>query len=85
MNGNNHKMALYCVDRLGTGIILQRIEVFDYPDTCNPLDVREVQLPANGVYLVWNLTGHKTIRITKPDASLPNRAMVSAIFFDSLP
>lgn len=80
-----HQVGLYCVDWLGTGSILQKIEVFDYPDTSNPLDVREVQLPLNGVYFTWKFGGHKTIRVTKTDRNIVNRAMVSAVFIDAIP
>ncbi len=80
---NVHQVALYCVDWLGTGSILQKIDIFDYSDTSfsHPLDTRSFQLPANGVYLVWKLKGHKIIRITKPDATTGSKASVSAIFF----
>ena len=79
---NTHRIALYCVDWLGTGTVLEKIEVFDSNDTffSHPLDMRSFQLPANGVYLVWNLKGHNIFRITKPDATTGNKAMVSAVF-----
>jgi hypothetical protein len=82
-DSDEHQVALYCVDWLGTGTVLQKIEVFDYGDTsfAHPLDVRSFQLSGNGVYLVWKLKGHKIIRVTKPDATIINKALVSAIFF----
>ena len=80
--GHTNHIALYCLDWLGTGTILQKIEVFESSDNSylNPLDTRNLQLPANGVYLVWKLSGHKIIRITKPDSTTGNKAMVSALF-----
>ena len=80
---NTHQVALYCVDWLGTGTVLEKVEVFESSDTsfASPLDVRSFQLPSNGVYLVWRLKGHKVIRITKPDALNGNKALLSAIFF----
>ena len=80
---NSHPVALYCVDWLGTGTVLQKVEVFDSGDTSflHPLDTRSFQLPTNGVYLVWNLKGHNIFRITKPDAATGNKAMVSGLFF----
>jgi hypothetical protein len=82
---NTHQVALYCADWLGTGTILEKIEVSDYSDTAHPLDTRSFQLPSNGVYLIWNLSGHRVIRIIKPDATTVNKAVVSGIFFDSGP
>ena len=79
---NKHSIALYCVDWLGTGTVLQKIEVFDSTDTSfsHALDTRSFQLPGNGVYLVWNLKGHKIFRIVKPDSTTGNKAMVSGLF-----
>ena len=77
---NTHQIALYCVDWLGTGTVLEKIEVFDYADSSRTLDTRDFQLPANGVYLTWKLSGHKLIRVTKPDSATGTKAMVSALF-----
>ena len=77
---NVHQVALYCVDWLGTGSVLQKVEVFDYADLSHPLDTRSFQLPPNGVYLTWKLKGHNIFRITKPDATTGNKAMVSGLF-----
>jgi hypothetical protein len=86
-NGSTHQCALYCTDWIGSGNVLEKFEIFDSTDTSysNPLDMRNLQLPSNGVYLVWNLSGHKVIRITKPDATIGNKAMVSAVFLDPTP
>ena len=79
-DANTHQVALYCVDWLGTGNVLEKIEVFDSSDTFHSLDTRSFQLPTNGVYLVWNLKGHHFFRITKPDSTTGNKAMVSGLF-----
>ncbi len=79
-SGHTNQIALNCVDWSGAGTVLERIEVFDYADFSHPLDTRDFQLPANGVYLVWKLSGHKLIRITKPDSTSETKAMVSALF-----
>ena len=81
-DSNTHQVSLYCVDWLGTGAVLEKVEVFDSTDTAfaHPLDVRSFQLPANGVYLTWKLKGHYVFRITKPDAITGNKAMVSGLF-----
>ena len=80
---NSHPVALYCVDWLGTGTVFQKVEVFDSSDTTfsRPLDTRSFQLPANGVYLNWNLKGHNVFCITKSDSLTGNKAMVSALLF----
>ena len=82
-----HQVSLYCVDWLGSGSLLEKIEVFDDADSTfsHPLDTRNFTLPPNGVYLIWNLSGHKVLRVTKPDATTGNKAMVSALFFDTAP
>ncbi len=79
---NTHQVSLYCVDWLGTGTVLERVEVFDASDTTflHPLDTRSFQLPANGVYLTWKLKGHNIFRITKPDAATGNKVMISGLF-----
>ena len=79
---NTHPVSLYCVDWLGTGTVLEKIEVFNSSDTTfsHPLDVRSFQLPPNGVYLTWKLKGHYVFRITKPDSATGTKAMISALF-----
>ena len=61
---NTHQVALCCVDWGGTGTILQKIEIFESSDTSflNALDNRNFKLPSNGIYLIWNLSGHKVVR-----------------------
>jgi hypothetical protein len=81
--GHTNQVALYCSDWLATGTIVEKLEVFEASDTSysNPLDARHFLLPPNGVYIVWKLSGHKTIRVTKQDAVAGNKALVSAVFF----
>jgi len=80
---NPHQVAVYCVDWLGTGTGLEKVEVFEASDISysHPLDTRDFKLPPNGVYFVWRLSGHKILRITKPDATVGNKAMLSELFF----
>ena len=82
---NTHPVALYCVDWLGTGTVIQKLEVYDYTNNSVSLDTRNFQLPTNGVYLIWNLSGHKIIRVSKQDASSGNKAMVSGLFIGERP
>ena len=86
-NGAPHQVALYCVDWLGSGSIIEKIEVFDYADSTfsHPLDTWNFTVPSNGVYLIWKLSGHKVLRVTKLDATTGDKAMVSALFFDPVP
>lgn len=74
-----------CVDWLGSGTTYETIEVFDSADSgfTNPLESRRFQLPTNGVYCVWNLSGHKILRVKKLDASSTSKALISAVFFGS--
>jgi hypothetical protein len=78
---NTHLVTLYCVDWPGTGDLHQVMEIID-PNTSTALDTRNLRLPINGVYFVWRLKDHAVIRITQPDATPSQRALVSAIFFD---
>lgn len=76
-------VSLYCTDWIGTGT-LQKIELFDPADSnfSNPLDVRVLHPPQNGIFLTWFFSGEKVIRVTKLDPISGNKAQVSAIFFD---
>lgn len=74
-----HQVALYCVDWTAAGIS-QRIEVFDPLDPDRLLDVRDLRIPTNGVYLVWALSGRRTIRITNTGKEPGSFAAVSGLF-----
>jgi hypothetical protein len=62
----SHQVAIYCVDWLGSGTILQCVEVFESSD---------------GIYLSYTLSGHKVIRVQKLGGTPNDKAMVSGIFF----
>jgi hypothetical protein len=74
-DGNVHQVALYCVDWENGGRI-ERIDVLDAV-TGSVLDTRSVSGFTAGRYLVWNMSGHATFRVT----ALSNNAVVSGIFF----
>jgi len=56
-----------------------------FPAASHPLDTRDFDIPTNGVYFVWNLSGHKIIRIAKKDSASGNKAMISGLFFGGGP
>jgi len=73
-----HQVALYMLDwdAYGGGRT-QQVDVFDANN--HLLDTRMVSGFTGGQYLVWNLSGHVTIRVTNTN---PNgNAVVSGLFF----
>jgi hypothetical protein len=77
-DGQVHQVALYLLDWNRAGRA-ERVEIRD-ASTGAVLDSREVGGFGDGTYLVWNLSGHLTIRVTNT-AGFSN-AVVSALFFD---
>jgi uncharacterized delta-60 repeat protein len=71
-----HQVALYMLDWDSSGRT-QRVEVFDANN--HLLDTRMVSGFAGGQYLVWNLSGHVTIRVTNTNPA--RNAVVSGLFF----
>src|SRR5205807_10461299 len=75
---STHQVALYLLDwdSYGGGRS-ERVDILDANNTL--LDSRSVSGFANGQYLVWNLSGHVTLRITNLNAS--SNAVVSGLLF----
>ncbi len=73
--GQPHEVALYFVD-YDTTTRSQRIDVLD-AGTSAVLDTRTLNNFSGGQYLVWNVTGHVRIRVTR--LAGPN-AVVSGVF-----
>jgi hypothetical protein len=74
-DGATHKVAIYCADWDST----VRVQTVDVLDTAgNVLATRSLSSFNGGRYLVWNITGHVTLRLTKTVG--PN-AVVGGIFF----
>jgi uncharacterized protein YkwD len=73
-----HQVALYFVDWDSYGPRLERVDILDGNGTL--LDSRTVSGFTNGQYLVWNLSGHVTVRITNLNRASSN-AVVSGILF----
>ena len=72
-----HRVAVYAVDWDST-TRAQRIDVVDAV-TGTVLDSRTMTGFNAGQYLVWDLTGHVTLRVTHTGG---DNAVVSAVFFD---
>ena len=77
-DSNTHQVALYLLDwDTWGGGRTQRIDILD--SNGNQLDSRNVSGFVNGVYLVWNLSGHVMARFSNTN---PNgNAVVSGVFF----
>jgi hypothetical protein len=77
-DGNLHQVALYLLDWSGYGGgRTERIDVLDTNGTV--LDTRSVGAFGSGTYLVWNVKGHVTFRVT--NANPASNAVVSGVFF----
>jgi subtilisin family serine protease len=72
-----HQLALYAVDWPDQGRS-EQIKVVDANNPSNVLDTRTIAGFANGIYLVWNITGH--VQIIVDSLAGPN-AVVSGAFF----
>ncbi|PWU05566.1 MAG: hypothetical protein C5B51_14165 [Terriglobia bacterium] len=76
-DGNTHQVALYCLDWDSTARA-QTIDVLDAAG--NVLDSRGAAAFNNGQYLVWNINGHVTFRVTRTAGA---NAVISGVFFQS--
>jgi hypothetical protein len=76
-DNNMHPVALYLVDWDNYLGRVQRVDVLDANNAL--LDTRTVSNFVAGQYLVWNLSGHVTIRIVNLNGS--SNAVVSGLFF----
>ena len=75
-DGNTHQVALYCVD-WDTFVRRERVDVLD--GNGNLLDTQNLNSSFhNGVYLVWNLSGHVKLRVTLTGGA---NAVASGLFF----
>ena len=82
-DGNSHPVALYALDwdNYGGG----RSEQINVADGASGalLDTRSISSFQNGVYLVWNVTGH--VKITVNNLISGNAAAISGVFFGGSP
>jgi hypothetical protein len=78
MDGDSHQLALYCLDWDGGGGRAETVQVLDSA-TGNMLDTRSISAFSGGQYLVWNVSGHVTIRLTPTSGG---NAVSSGLFFN---
>ena len=75
-DGNIHRLSAYFLDWDSTSRS-ERIDVVDAA-TGTVLDTRSISSFHNGAYLVWNISGHVQLRITKLGGA---NAVLSGLFF----
>src|SRR4029077_1138869 len=75
-DGNAHQFALYAVDWDST----TRVETIQIVDANSNavLDTRNISSFTNGIYLVWNISGHVKINVTRTGGA---NAVISGVFF----
>jgi len=76
IDGNTHQVALYSVDFEGFGRT-QTINILDASNN-NILSTQLLSGFGNGIYKVWNLTGHVLIQVVNTNGP---SAVVSGLFF----
>jgi uncharacterized Rmd1/YagE family protein len=78
-DSQTHQLALYAVDwdNWGGGRS-ERVDIVD-DNTGNVLNSQTISGFQNGVYLVWNLTGSVTVRVT--NLNPPSNAVIEGLFF----
>ncbi len=79
-DSNLHQVALYALDydKVGRSETIQVLSTA----TGAVLDSRSISSFQNGVYLVWNITGSVTFKVTNTG---PANAVLSGLFFGSAP
>ncbi|HEX8919947.1 MAG TPA: LamG-like jellyroll fold domain-containing protein [Pyrinomonadaceae bacterium] len=82
-DGWPHQVALYSLDWDGNNARQQRIDVLDV-GTGTVLDSRSLTAYSGGQYLVWNIKGSVTFRVTNTGPTASN-AVVSGLFLDTPP
>ncbi len=68
-DGQTHQIALYALD-WNDGTRSQTIQLFDTVSGVQ-LDSRSITNFSNGVYLVWNVSGRVTIKVTRNTGPTP--------------
>jgi hypothetical protein len=77
-DGNQHQLAVYCVDWDSGGGRAQTVSILDGM-TNAVLDTQSLSSFQNGKYLVWKLTGHVILRVTNTGGI---NAVISGLLFD---
>jgi hypothetical protein len=80
IDGNSHQIAIYALDwDMYMGGRAETIQVADANSNA-VLDTRNISGFTNGIYLVWNITGHVRISATM---NTGGNSVISGIFFGS--
>jgi hypothetical protein len=79
-DGVSHTVGFYFLDWDGLNRT-QTVQVLN-ADSGAVLDTRSLSNFSNGIYLVWSLSGHVTVKLTNTG---PNSAVLSGVFFGSGP
>jgi len=79
-DGNSHQFALYAIDWDDSGRA-ESIQVLDAA-TEAVLNTQNISAFSNGVYLVWNLSGHVKINVIQ---TANTNAVISGVFWDPIP
>ncbi len=80
-DGQPHRLAIYCVDWDGNNGRTEKLEIIDGASGA-VLDTKTLAAFSGGVYLVWQVTGQVTVRLTNTNAY---NAQISAFFIDAAP
>jgi hypothetical protein len=75
-DGNVHQFGLYAVDWDNNGRV-ETVQIVD-ANTGAVLDTRNLSNFTNGIYLIWNLSGHVKVNLTWNSGV---NAVVSGVFF----
>jgi len=75
-DGNSHRFALYALD-WDSKVRAESVQVLD-ANSGAVLDTRNISLFNNGIYLIWNLSGHVKINVTR---TAGGNAVISGAFF----
>ena len=79
-DGNAHRFALYALD-WDSSTRAETIQIVD-ANSSAVLDTRSISQFQNGIYLVWNISGHVKIIVTRTGGA---NAVISGAFFGTPP
>ena len=77
-DGHPHQLAVYCLDWDTGGARAQTVSILNGA-TNTVLDSQNLSSFQNGKYLVWKLSGHVVLQVTKTGGA---NAVISGLFFD---
>jgi hypothetical protein len=77
VDGNTHQIAVYVLDWDGFGSRAQTMQVID-ANSNTVLDTEKLANFANGTYVIWNITGHVRINVSRTGGA---NAVIAGVFF----